>query len=126
MMALFNQLTLCNILNGRNNLGTPELRAAVASMSEEQKDDALVFFECNTEELDGLPDSQGMQAVVNVCSLLDYLPTIEPNAGGNPVRVAHKSSDKLASSLLPKFVNFLGQVKNGFKFIEEIKMKSVR
>ena len=55
-MALFNQLTLRNILNGRNNLGTPELRAAVASMSEEQKDDALVFLECNTDELAGLPN----------------------------------------------------------------------
>ena len=55
-MALFNQLTLHNILNGRNNLGTLELRASVASMSEEQKDDALVFLECNTEELAGLPD----------------------------------------------------------------------
>ena len=29
-MALFNQLTLCNILNGRNDLGTPELRAAIS------------------------------------------------------------------------------------------------
>ena len=75
-MALFNQFTLCNILNGRNNLGTPELRAAVASMSEEQKGDALVFLECNTEELAGLPNGQGMQAVVNVRTLLDYLPTI--------------------------------------------------
>ena len=52
-MELFNQLTLCNILNGRNDLGTPELRAAVASMSEEQKDDVLVFLECNIEELLG-------------------------------------------------------------------------
>ena len=43
-MALFNQLTYY-ILNGRNNLGTPELRAAVASMSVEQKDDALVFLD---------------------------------------------------------------------------------
>ena len=43
-MELFNQLTLRNILNGRNDLGTPELRAAVASMSEEQKDDFLVFW----------------------------------------------------------------------------------
>ena len=74
-MALFNQLTLRNILNGRNNLGTPELRAAVASMNEEQKDDALVFLECNTEELAGLPDGQGIQAVANVRTLLDYLPT---------------------------------------------------
>ena len=73
-MALFNQLTLRNILNKRNDLGTPELRAAVASMSEEQKDDALVFLECNTEELAGLPNGWGMQAVVNVRTLLDYLP----------------------------------------------------
>ena len=124
-MALFNQLTLCNILNGRNNLGTPELRAAVASMSEEQKDDALVFLECNTEELAGLPDGRGMQADANVRTLLDYLPTIEPNAGGNPARVAHKSVDGVASSLLPKFEKFSGQVKDGFKFIKEFKMKSV-
>ena len=106
-MALFNQLTLWNILNGRNKLGTPELRSAVASMSEEQKDNALVFLECNTEELAGLSDGQGMQAVANVCTLLDYLPTIEPNAGGNPVRVAHKSADGVASSLLPKPEIFL-------------------
>ena len=57
-MALFNQYTLRNILNGRNDLGTPELRAAVASINEEQRDDALVFLECNMEELAGLPDSQ--------------------------------------------------------------------
>ena len=55
-MALFNQLTLQNILNGRNDLGTLELRAAVASMSEEQKDDTLVFLKCNTEELACLPN----------------------------------------------------------------------
>ena len=36
-MELFNQLTLRNIFNRRNELGTPELRAAIASMSEEQK-----------------------------------------------------------------------------------------
>ena len=55
-MALFNQLTLLKILNVRNNLGTPGLRAAVASMTEEQTDDALVFLECNADELAGLPD----------------------------------------------------------------------
>ena len=59
-MALFNQYTLRNILNGRNDLGTPELRAAVASMSEEQKDNALVFLECNMKELAGLPNGWGM------------------------------------------------------------------
>ena len=66
-MALFNQLTLRNILNGRNDLGTPEIRAAVAAMSDEQRDNALVFLECNTEELAGLPDGCGIQAVANVC-----------------------------------------------------------
>ena len=43
-MALFSQLTLCNILNGRNDLGTPELRAAVAAMTDEQRDDTLVLM----------------------------------------------------------------------------------
>ena len=74
-MALFNQLTLRNILNGRNNLGTPELRDAVAAMSDEQRDNDLVFLECNTEELAGLPDGHGIQAIENVRNLLDYLPT---------------------------------------------------
>ena len=73
-------------------MGTPELRDAVAAISDEQRDNALVFLECNTEELAGLLDGCGIQAVANVCNLLDYLPTIEPNAGGNPVRVASKSA----------------------------------
>ena len=42
-------------------------------MSEEQKDDALVFLKCSTEELAGLPNGQGMQAVANFRTLLDYL-----------------------------------------------------
>ena len=65
-MALFNQLTLHNILNGGNNLGTPKMRAAVASMSEEQRISSD-FLKCNTEELAGLPDGWSMQAIANVC-----------------------------------------------------------
>ena len=80
-MALFNRLTLRNILNGRNDLGTLEIRASVAAMSDEQRDNALVYLKCNTEELAGLPDGRGIQAVANVCNLLDYLPTIEPTRG---------------------------------------------
>ena len=53
-IALFNQLTLHNILSGRNNLSTPELRAKVASILDEQRDDDIVFLKCNTEELAGL------------------------------------------------------------------------
>ena len=94
-------------------------------MLDEQRDDALVFLECNTEELAGLPDGCGIQAVANVRNLLDYLPTIDPNMGGNPGRIIFKSADGVASSLLPKIENFSGQVKDGFKFIEEFKMKSV-
>ena len=56
-------------------MGTPELRAVVAAMSDEQRDDALVFLEYNTEELAGLPDGCGIQDVVNAKNLLDYLPT---------------------------------------------------
>ena len=74
-MALFNQLTLRNILNGRNDLSTPELRAALAAMTDEQRDNALVFLNHNTEELAGLPNGRGIQAVANVRNLLDFLPT---------------------------------------------------
>ena len=45
---------------------------------------------------------------------------------GNPERIGHRSADKVVSSLLPKFEIFLGKVKDGFKFIKEFKMKSVR
>ena len=37
-LALFSQLTLHKILNGRDSLGTPELRATVAAMKNEQMD----------------------------------------------------------------------------------------
>ena len=114
-MELVNQLTLRNILNGRNDLGTPKLEAAVASMSEEQKDNVLVFLECDTKELAGLPNGCGIQAVANCCSLLNYLPTLEPNAGANSARIGHGSADIVASSLLSKFENFLGKVKDGLK-----------
>ena len=75
-MTLFNQLTFCNILNGGNNLGTPELRSSVASMLDEQRDSALVFLECNMEELAGLPYGCGIQAIANVRNLLEYYPII--------------------------------------------------
>ena len=71
-MVLFNQLTLSNILNGQEDLGTPELRAAVASPTNKYKENAICFLKCNAEELACLPDSQGIQVMVNVCTLLDY------------------------------------------------------
>ena len=55
-MVLFNQLTLRNILNGRKDLGTPKLRAAVASLTVEQRDNTICFLKCSTEELTGLPE----------------------------------------------------------------------
>ena len=70
----------------------------MAAMTDEQRDNALVFLECNTEELAGLPDGCGIQVIANVRNLLDYLHTIEPNAGGNPVRV------------FPKYVKGLRQI----------------
>ena len=59
-MALLKQLTLHNILNGRNNLGTPELIAAIAAITDEKRENTYVFLECNTEELVGLPDGCGI------------------------------------------------------------------
>lgn len=48
-IRLFNQLTIQNILNGQNDLEMPELKAAIASMKEKQKDNVFVFLECNME-----------------------------------------------------------------------------
>ena len=63
-MVLFNQFTWINILNGRDDLGTPELKAAVALILDKQRDDALVFLKCYTEELSDLPDGCRIQVVV--------------------------------------------------------------
>ena len=52
---------LCVIyLNSRNSLGTPELRAAMAAMTDEQRYITLMFLECNTEKLAGLLDGCGI------------------------------------------------------------------
>ena len=103
-MVIFNQLTLPNILNGQEDLGTPKLRAAVASLTSEQRDNAIIFLKCSTEELAGLPGGQGIQAIVNVRTLLDHLPINKPNTGGSLFsRTAHRSEGKVASNMLPKF-----------------------
>ena len=63
----------------------------MAALTNEQRDDTVFFLIHETEELAGFPDSQGIQAIANVCTFLDYLPTTEPNTGGGPCdRVTHK------------------------------------
>ena len=81
-IALLDQLTLYNALNGREDLGTEELRAVATTLTNEKQNNSICFLMHETEEFAGLPDGQGIQAVANVCYLLDYLLTIEPNAGG--------------------------------------------
>ena len=56
-MVLLNQLILHNILNRKEDLSTIKLRAAVAFLTSEQRDNTIFFLECCTEELAGLPDS---------------------------------------------------------------------
>ena len=80
-MVLFNQVTLRNILEGRDDLSTPELRKAVAKLNAEQKADTLLFLNNNIEELAVLPAGRGSLAVKLVKQLLDEMPIFEPNAG---------------------------------------------
>ena len=95
---------LCAILNGRKDLGTAELRAAVATLTNEKQNDAVCFLMHETDELAGFPDGWGIQDVAKAGTLLDYLPTIEPNPGGGPYdKVTHKSAGRVASYMLPKF-----------------------
>ena len=58
-MVLFNQLTLRNILNRQDDLGTPEVRMPVAALAEEQKADALLFLNNNIEALAALLSGRG-------------------------------------------------------------------
>ena len=57
-MVLFNQLTQRNILNGQDDLGTPEMSMAVAALAEEQKADALLL-DNNIEALAALCQAKG-------------------------------------------------------------------
>ena len=62
-------------------MGTPELRAIMAALSDEQRDNTLVFLECYTEEQAGLLEGRVIQAVANIRNLLDYLQQNEPKVG---------------------------------------------
>ena len=73
-MVLFNQVTLRNILEGWEDLSTPELCKAVAKLNAEQKADALLFLNNNIEELAVLPAGQGSLAVKLVKQILDEMP----------------------------------------------------
>ena len=53
-MGLFNQLPLRNILNRPKCLGTMELRAAMAALTNEKWDVMVCFLMHETEELIGL------------------------------------------------------------------------
>ena len=76
----------------------------------------------NIEELAVLPAGQGSLAFKLVKQLLDEMPIFEPNTGTVSItRNIHGPAMEIASSMLPKFENFSGLVKEGFKFIEELK-----
>ena len=103
-MVLFNQLTPRNILNVRDDLGTPEVRMAVAALAVEQKVDALLFLNNNIEALAALPSGRGSLSVELVKGLLDRFPTFEPKVGA--VSNTRNNSDpvmEVASSMLSKF-----------------------
>ena len=105
---MFNQLTLHNYLNGKEKLGTPKLRAAVFSLTSEQSDNKIGLLECSTEELANLPDSQGIQEMVNVHTLLDYHPLIGPNTRGILLSsFAHRVEGKVAPNMLLNLKKYL-------------------
>ena len=72
-MVLLNQLTLRNTLNGQDDLGTPEMRMAVAVLVEKQKVDTLLFLNNNIEALAALPSGQGSLDNKLVVRLLDSM-----------------------------------------------------
>ena len=74
-MVLFNQLTLRNILNGRDDLGAPKVCMVVAALAEEQKADALLFLNNNIEALAALLSGRGSLDIELVKRLLDGMPT---------------------------------------------------
>ena len=120
-IKLISQLTLCNIFKRYNGLVKPELRAAVAAMTEEQKEKMMAFLKCITEYSFGLPDGFGGQDVAKNRPLLDYIFIIKLNKGANLAKISHKFKAKVVSSLLLKFKNFSVQVKDGLKYIRSLR-----
>ena len=103
-MVLFNQVTLRNILEGQDDLSTPEVHKAVAKLNAEQKADTLLFLNNNIEELAVLPAGWGSLAIKLVKQLLDEMPIFEPNKGAvSTIRNIHGPAIEIASSMLPKF-----------------------
>ena len=92
----------------------------VAKLNEEQKADALLFLNKDIEELAVLPADWGSLAIKLIKQLLDEMPIFEPNTGAVSItRNIHSPAMKIASSMLLKFENFSGLVKEGLKFIKE-------
>lgn len=95
---------------------------AVAAMAEEQKADTLLVLNNNIETLAAHLLGWGSLAVKLLKGLLEGMPKFKPNIGAvSNYRNTSGPAMKAAFSMLPKF--FSGLVKDGFKFIEEFKMK---
>ena len=106
-MVLFNQVTLRNILEGQDDLSTPEVCKPVAKLNVEQKADTLLFLNNNIEELAVLLAGWGSLAIKLVKQLLDEMPIFDPNEGAVSItRDIHSPAMEIASSLLPKFEDF--------------------
>lgn len=56
-MALVNQLTMYNILNKQENLGTPQLKARMSAITSEQMEYTACFLKFDTKGLACLPNS---------------------------------------------------------------------
>ena len=62
-MVLFNQLTLKNLLNEQDDLGTPDVSMEVAALAEEQKADTLLLLNNNIKVLAALPSGRCSLAI---------------------------------------------------------------
>ena len=106
-MVLFNQVTLRNILEGIDDLSTPEVCMAVAALNEEQKADTLLLLNNNIKELAVLPDGWESLAVKLVKQLLNEMPIFEPNTGAVSItRNIHSPAMEIALSMLPNLKKF--------------------
>ena len=58
-MVLLNQISLRNILNRQEDLSNPKLRATVAALINEQRENTICFLMQITEKLAELKEVQG-------------------------------------------------------------------
>lgn len=124
---VLKQLIVLRALKGETQVGSDKLQRTIASMEEVLKNNCIMFLEGQAVQLAGLPIGEAQLAMDRVAELISDISTLEPNAGANQsssLQIETSSHGDVDVSLVPKLSNFSGRVEDGFRFLEDFKIKT--